>query len=109
MEALPPDELRLLTSSGKPIHSKRSTVLFRQGSYPKSVVWLMSGKVKIFQETHRGQRQTLYIYSDGDLLGYRPLISDEVHPVTAVLLEDSTYMLIPGEVFRGLLLSSPFF
>ncbi|HZV68032.1 MAG TPA: Crp/Fnr family transcriptional regulator [Saprospiraceae bacterium] len=106
---LPADDLILLKSCGDPVKGKRGDVLFRQGGFPKSVIWLISGKVKIFQETTGGQRQTLYVYSDGDLIGYRQLIAEEAHPVSAVLLEDSTFILISSEIFRGLINSSSFF
>jgi CRP-like cAMP-binding protein len=84
-------------------------VLFRQGTFPNGVYWLISGKIKIYQETPTGQKQTMYIYSDGDLIAYRQFIADEPHPVTAVLIEDTTYRFVPAEMFRGLLTSSPFF
>jgi CRP-like cAMP-binding protein len=51
----------------------------------------------------------MYIYSDGDLLGHRQFIAEEAHPVSAVLLEDSTYTFIPGDTFRELLNTSTFF
>lgn len=64
---------------------------------------------KIFQEKKNGQRHTLYIYSDGDLIGYRQLIAEETNPVSCVLLEDASYILIPAELLRALLITSPFF
>jgi CRP-like cAMP-binding protein len=106
---LPEKDLKMISESAKPKLLKRGEILFKQGTTPRSVVWLLSGKAKILQETPGGQRQTVYIYSDGDLIGYRQLIAGEVHPVSAVLLEDSTIMLIPGVIFKGLIDSSPHF
>lgn len=88
---------------------KRGEVLFKQGGFPKGVYWLVSGKVKILQVTPSGQRQTLYIYSDGDIIGYRQLIAQEAHPVSAVLLENSIIRLIPGAMFRELIETSTLF
>ena len=106
---LPAEDLELLDKKALPQEGKRGDILFKQGTYPNGVYLLVSGKVKIYQETLVGQRQTLYIYSDGDLIGYRQFISEEAHPVSAALLEDSRYRHIPGETFRGLLHSSTFF
>lgn len=106
---LPVKDLALLQESAKIESKKRGEVLFRQGGFPKGAYWLISGKVKIFQETPDGQRQTVYIYSDGDLIGHRQLIAQEPHPVSAALLEDATIGFIAGETFFGLLHSSPFF
>lgn len=106
---LPDKDLDIFQSACQTDSRKRGEVLFRQGGFPKGAYWLISGKAKIFQEAPNGQRQTLYIYSNGDLIGYRQLIADEAHPVSCVVLEDARVGFIPGEVFRGLLDSSPFF
>jgi len=106
---LPAEDLKMLEDHAKPENGKRGDVLFRQGAFPNGVYWLISGKIKIFQETPTGQKQTMYIYSDGDLIAYRQFIADEPHPVTAVLIEESMYRFVPAEMFRGLLTSSPFF
>src|SRR4030095_6038135 len=65
------NEMELLKKNGRKETGKRGKLLFRQGTFPKSVILLLTGKAKIYQETPSGQRQTLYIYTDGDLLGYR--------------------------------------
>lgn len=106
---LPVKDLAVLQEQVMTEAKKRGEVLFRQGGYPKGAFWLISGKAKIFQETSDGQRQTHYIYSNGDLIAYRQLIAEEVHPVSATLLEDSTVGFISAEVFRGLLNNSPIF
>ena len=106
---LPGNEMELLIKSGRKESGKRGKLLFRQGTFPKGVIWLLNGKVKIYQETPSGQRQTLYIYTDGDLIGYRQLIADVVHPVSACLLEDTTFLHIQSETFRGLIRDSPLF
>ena len=103
---LPEEDVAFLRTYSEEQKAKRGKVLFRAGGYPKGVYWLIAGKVKIFQETPSGQTQTLYIYTDGDLLGYRQFIAQEKHPVSAVLLEDSTIRFIPAESFRHLLTNS---
>jgi CRP-like cAMP-binding protein len=106
---LPLTDLHVLKESGSIETGKRGEVIFRQGGFPKGVIWLLTGKLKIYQEGGNGQRQTLYIYSDGDLIGYRQLIAEVPHPVTAMLLEESNYIIIPAYAFRGLLQESLFF
>lgn len=106
---LPLKDIAMVQSGIKTELRKRGDLLFRQGEFPKGAYWLQSGKVKIFQETLSGQRQTLYIYSDGDIIAHRQLIAGETNPVSAVLLEDAKIGLIPSEAFRELLYASPFF
>ena len=106
---LPVKDLEYLRESVKLENRKRGDVLFRQGAYPKGAFWVISGKVKIFQITSTGIRQTLYVFTNGDLAGYRQIITEEVYAVTAVLLEDSNIGFISNETFRRLLDTSPFF
>jgi CRP-like cAMP-binding protein len=56
-----------------------------------------------------GQRQTLYLYSEGDLMGYRQLLTGEPYPISALVLEDAEVLFISSETFRQLLDSSPHF
>jgi CRP-like cAMP-binding protein len=88
---------------------KRGDTLFQQDTFPKGAFWLQTGKVKIFQVTPSGQRQTLYIYSDGDLIGFRQVLAGEANPVSAVVLENSVLGFIPTDTFFGLLEASPLF
>ena len=103
---LPEAELAMLEKSGQAQSGKRGDQLFKAGGYPKGVYWLTSGKVKIYQDGAGGQKRTNYIYSNGDLVGFRQFIANEPHPVSATLLEDSDYIMIPGDTFRQLINSS---
>lgn len=106
---LPEKDRAMCQASFTPTFRKRGEVLFQQGTFPKGVYWLMSGKAKIAQQTPGGQNQTLYIYSDGDLIGFRQTIAEEANPVSAVLLEDAKVGFIPADAFRSLLNASPVF
>jgi CRP-like cAMP-binding protein len=106
---LPEKEKLALKKNAIPGSAKRGHYLFRQGTYPKGVYWLISGKAKIFQETPSGQRQTLYVYTDGDLIGYRQLIADVPHPVNSKWLEDASWLHIPADRFRSMIRDSPLF
>lgn len=109
LQDLPQQDLAKIQAHAKLKSRKRGATLFRQGAFPTGMYLLVSGKVKICQATTGGARQTMYIYSDGDLIGHRQLIAGEKHPVSAVLLEDSTLQYIPADAFRNLLTSSPNF
>lgn len=101
--------MAMLMDQVKTESQKRGTILFRQGGFPTGIYWVLNGKIKICSATAGGQRQTLYIYTEGDLIAHRQMIAGEKHPVSAVLLEDSTYHFIPAASFRNLLAKSPAF
>ncbi|MBF4471566.1 Crp/Fnr family transcriptional regulator [Flavobacterium sp. HJJ] len=77
----------------------KNDVLYEQGSEPKAVYHLRKGKVKIEQLGQDGKTRIVYVYIHGDFFGFRPLLSNEKHPVTAIFLEDSEIEIYEGNEF----------
>jgi CRP-like cAMP-binding protein len=92
-----------LERNAKSIQLPKKKVLFRQGSTPRGIYILRSGKLKVYQTNYDGSIQILFIYSADELFGYRPLLSDELQPVSVAALEDCELMFIEKEVFLDLL------
>lgn len=103
LEGLPKDELVLLKERMTRRELKKGTVISREGSYPKGVYFLRKGKVKIYQTNLEGKEQIVYIYTKGESFGYRPILCDEPHPVSAKTLEDSVVSFIPLDSFLKVL------
>lgn len=106
---LPEEDQFQLFHNIKTEKAKRGTVLFRQGTTPKGVYILLKGKVKIYQETPNGHRQTIYVYSNYDMIGYRQFIADIPNPVTAAVMEESEYKFIVAKNFTKVIETSPEF
>jgi CRP-like cAMP-binding protein len=79
---------------------KPGKTIYREGTLPKGIYILKKGKVKIFQTNQDGRKQIMYIYTKGEIFGYRPILCDEMHPVTAAALEECSYDFIPNEYFK---------
>lgn len=77
--------------------------LFTEGSYSKGIYIIKKGKVKIFQSNSDGKQSIVYIYKKGDYFGYRPLLADEPHPVSAVAMDSVVVSFIPKDAFLSLL------
>ncbi len=82
-------------------------VIYREGQIPRGVYILKKGKVKISQFSADGKEQIVFIYRKNELFGYRPLLCNETHPVTATTLEDCVYAFIPKKIFMNALEVSP--
>lgn len=80
--------------------------LFKENSYSKGVYIVRKGKVKIFQSTGVGKQSIVYIYKKGDYFGYRPLLADEPHPVSAVAMDGVVLSFLPKEAFLHVLSQS---
>ncbi|CAN5913591.1 Crp/Fnr family transcriptional regulator [soil metagenome] len=85
---------------------KTGKIIYKEGSLPKGIYILKKGKVKIYQTTQEGRPQIVYIYTKGEIFGYRPILCHETHPVTAAALEECSYDFIPREFFQECLHNS---
>jgi CRP-like cAMP-binding protein len=88
------------------IKLKKKEVLFEQDTYSRGVYIVKSGKIKVHQINFDGSNQILFVYSAGDLFGYRNLITSERNNVWATALEPSEIELVPADTFLYLLKTS---
>lgn len=77
--------------------------LFKEKSYSKGVYVVRKGKIKIFQTNSDGKQSIVYIYKKGDYFGYRPLLAEEPHPVSATAMDAVVVSFVPKELFMSVL------
>jgi len=82
---------------------KKGQIVFFEGNRPAGLYCVSKGKVKIYQIGIEGKEQIIRLAKDGDLLGYRALISGEIYSGSASVLEDSVICFIPKKTFFDLL------
>lgn len=107
LDFLSPDEKLMLVPRLIRKEYSKNEVIFKEGSTSKGVYILKKGKVKIFQTNNEGKQSIVYIYKKGDYFGYRPILADEIHPVSAVALDKVVITFIPKDIFLSLLKKSP--
>ncbi len=106
LEGLPTKEFRLLKYMQR-LEIKKDKVIYKEGTFSKGTYILRKGKIKIFQTNKEGKEQIAYIYRKGEIMGYRPLLCGDVHPVSAAALEDCVLSFIPKKFFLHALDESP--
>ncbi|MFQ5510397.1 MAG: Crp/Fnr family transcriptional regulator [Candidatus Krumholzibacteriia bacterium] len=84
---------------------KKGQVIFEQGSLPKGIFCIHDGKVKVYKTGDEGRDQIVRFAKNGDIMGYRSLISGERYSVSAAALEDSVVCFIPQQTFFEVLRS----
>lgn len=99
-------DLALLKKYLKLVRIKKGRELFQEGGYPREVYILKRGKVKIYQRTQNGSEQIVYIYTPGEMFGYRPLLCQGKHPTSAQTLEDCGIYVLSKEDFLYVLTKS---
>lgn len=78
---------------------KKGQTIFSEGFFPQGLFCVNSGKIKISQAGDNGREQIIRLTKEGDILGYRALLSGEKYSASAVALEDCNVCLIPKDIF----------
>lgn len=82
---------------------KKGQLVFFEGNRPTGLYCLNKGKVKVYQIGIEGKEQIIRLAKDGDILGYRSLISGEKYTASASVIDDATICFIPKKTFFELL------
>jgi CRP-like cAMP-binding protein len=81
--------------------------LYKEGSYPKGVYFLVKGKVKTYKTHDLGKEYITSLHGDGDFFGYLALMEGKPHGESAETIEKSEICFIPKEAFFKLVFSNP--
>jgi CRP-like cAMP-binding protein len=107
LEGLPREDLDLLNKNMVTHKYKKREILFRDGSYPTGIYYIEKGKVKKYKTDKDGKEQIIYLYREGELLGYHALISEEKFTDTTETMEESIISFIPKDDFLKVIQLSP--
>lgn len=86
---------------------KKKEFIYNEGSYPKGIFFINSGKVKTSLTNDDGKELITGLYNAGDFFGYLALLEETKYADTASVLEDVEVCLIPKEDFYSLVYNSP--
>jgi CRP-like cAMP-binding protein len=76
---------------------KKGEVIFNEGGIPHGVFCIKYGKVKIYKTGGEGKDQIIKFAQDGDMIGYRSLLSGEKFNASAACLDETVVCFIPKE------------
>ncbi|HEX2787613.1 MAG TPA: Crp/Fnr family transcriptional regulator [Ignavibacteria bacterium] len=84
----------------------KNTNVFNEGNMPFGLYCINRGKIKVFQSKRGGKKYIIRLAKEGDILGYRALISGEAYTGTATVLEEATLCFVPKKLFFDFLKSN---
>lgn len=102
-------EQRSVKDRMRPLFFKKGQLIFHEHGIPTGAYFLEQGKAKIFKVGLNGKEQIFYIYKEGDLLGYHPLICQENYMDACETLEACKVCFIPKDDFFELMEEIPRF
>ncbi|MGN6476670.1 MAG: Crp/Fnr family transcriptional regulator [Flavipsychrobacter sp.] len=101
------DELITIDEHKSCIPYKKGQIIFNEGNYPLGVYCINKGKVKLAHAGQDGKEQIVKLAKEGDVRGYRSMLSSERYNASAIALEDTQICFISKEVFFSLLRKNP--
>ncbi|MBI1770347.1 MAG: Crp/Fnr family transcriptional regulator [Bacteroidetes bacterium] len=84
-------------------------ILFQEGGHPAGLFCINRGRIKLYKTGEGGREQIIRLAKDGDVVGYRAMISGQAYSASAAVLEDATICFIPKSSFLDLLKESSTF
>ncbi len=97
------EDLNLLNLSKGCNTFKKGQLIFNEGGFPHGLFCVNSGKIKIAQSGDEGKEQIVRFAKDGDILGYRTLLSGDKYSCSATALDDTSICFIPKDTFFKLI------
>lgn len=88
---------------------KKGQTVFFEGNNSHGIYCVHKGKLKLHKLGTEGKEQIIRFAKDGDILGYRALLSGEPFAASATVLEDSSLCYIPKESLIKLITEDPAF
>jgi CRP/FNR family transcriptional regulator len=76
---------------------KKGDLIFHEGGVPHGAYCVKYGKIKIYKTGVEGKDQIIRFAQDGDLIGYRSLLSGEKFNASAACLDETVVCFIPKE------------
>ena len=105
-EHLTKGELDKLNSEKTADIYKRGTIIYNEGSRITGCYCIFSGIIKIYKTGIDGKEQIIRFARQGDLIGFRSVLSKELACTTAKVIEDATACFIPADTFIDLIKSN---
>jgi len=103
---LPADDFELLTANKTVKLYKKGEIIFREGSFPSGIFFIIEGKVKKYKLDKDGKEHIIYVADTGELLGYHAILAEDRYPDSAAALEESKIAFVSKEDFLDVLQQS---
>jgi DNA-binding response OmpR family regulator len=86
---------------------KKRQVIYKEGSHPHYLYYIVKGKVKTYKTHEDGKDLVIDLFNEGDFLGYVALLEGTSYKENAESMEETELALIPMKDFEELVNSNP--
>lgn len=103
------DEVQKITASKGCNYYKKGQTIFFEGNNAHGIYCVHKGKIKMHKLGLDGKEQIIRFATDGNVIGYRAMLSGEPYSLSASVLEDTSVCYLPKETLLNLILEDPKF
>ncbi|MCC7331513.1 MAG: Crp/Fnr family transcriptional regulator [Flavobacteriales bacterium] len=107
--ALAGNEMHDISSNKGSSFYERGQVIFHEGNRINGIYCVNKGKIKIYQTGSEGKEQIIRFAKEGDIIGYRALLSEGPLSASAATLEESIVCFIPKSFVLNIIQNNPNF
>lgn len=86
--------------------ARKGQIIFSENGLPMGLFCINSGKIKLSTTGPDGKEQILRLHKEGDILGYRALVSNDRYHATATAIEDVDFCFIEKDYFMNLVFTN---
>lgn len=97
------EERELLRGSARIVYFKKNEMIYFEDEYPKDLMCLFKGKVKIYKSGVGGRSQIIRMIRPVQYFGYRAYFANEPYVTAASAFEASVVCMIPLEIMEQFL------
>jgi len=88
---------------------KRGSIIYNEGSRINGSYVVVKGILKIYKTGFDGKEQIIRFAKEGDLIGFRSIVSEELACTTARVIQDAVLCYFPGDVMTNFIKGNPEF
>jgi CRP-like cAMP-binding protein len=102
-------EIESLSQSLLCTSHKRGAIIYDEGSRINGSYIVAGGVLKIYKTGFDGKEQIIRFAKEGDLIGFRSIVSDELACTTARVIQDAVLCYMPGDIITSFIKGNPEF
>ncbi|MBK7940014.1 MAG: Crp/Fnr family transcriptional regulator [Lewinellaceae bacterium] len=106
-ESIPASLWAEMQAVSQPLSCPKKTLIYSEGSYPRSLYIIRKGRVKVYIINNEGAGQIIYFLGKDEVFGHRSIVCDEPSPVFIEAIDDCVLEAIPRYHFEDFLQKSP--
>jgi CRP/FNR family transcriptional regulator len=106
-QGVSPEKIKTLAAQATTKKFKPGEMIIGEADPIRSFYVVLSGQVKLYRSSAEGKEQTLQLLGPGDPFGLCTAFATDSFPASAMAIEESTVLFIPGMVMEALARQEP--